>query len=705
VGIITGFKELKILDNYSSDKDDILNDFYIPALSESINYKRIAGFFSSKSLAIAAKGIKKFIKNNGKMQLLIGALLNADDVKAIMDGLKKPEEILEQIGINELESIDDAIVKNHVKALAWMIANGNLEIKIAIVLDDKHNPLDADSAIRCGIFHQKVGILTDKEGDELSFSGSLNETAKAWKDNFEEFKVFKSWVDSDKSRFQSDLEKFSRFWNGQIKRLRVISIPEAFEERLIHFAPKNIEDLDFEWSVFERGSPYTSSSSDDINPIIETDLKKLRWYQKEALQRWFENSNRGILEMATGSGKTYVGIMGSYQLFKKNGKLFIIILVPSKQLVVQWGQNISKYSSNIIQVSSSISKKRWRDLLDSYLFLFNNNSKKFVFLISTIQSFYSNVFPLLKEKIDFEDALLIIDEAHWIGAEKTRVAFSGMYFPFTLGLTATPIRYFDDFGTRFLYDFIGPTIFTFSILQGQKEGFLCKYYYHIIFADLSDDELLQYKRYSKLIAIYSGKDEEKTIRYLNKRAKVIKDAKSKFRYLEIFLNNYLKNNEINNCVIYADENQIPFIKPLLKKHDIIFGEFLGTTPDEERDLLISKLESGMIQAIIAIKCLNEGIDIKPLKLGIFLSSSGNPREFIQRRGRLLRTFKGKGIVEIYDLVIAPDPRLMDFSNEERIMHDKILRKELNRVKDFNEAALNSYENERIILEKLDMLIG
>ncbi len=699
------FRNLQIKDNYSSDKDDILNDFYIPVLSESNNYKRIAGFFSSKSLAIAAKGIKKFINNNGKIQLLVGALLNADDVKAIMDGLKKPEEVLEQIGINELESIDDGVVNNHVKALAWMIANRSLEIKIAIVFDDNHKPLDADSAIRCGIFHQKVGILVDEEGNKLSFSGSLNETAKAWKDNFEEFKVFKSWVDGDKSRFQSDLDKFSRFWDGQIKRLRVFSIPEALEERLIHFAPNNIEDLDFNWSVSEKGSSYNFLSKDNINQIIEIDFQNLRWYQNEALNKWFENGNRGILEMATGSGKTYVGIMGAYQLFKKNGKLFVIILVPSKQLVVQWGQNISKYSSDIIQISSSISKKRWSNLLDSYLFLYNNNSRKFVFLISTIQSFYANVFPILKDKLDFSDTLLIIDEAHWIGAEKTRVAFSEMHFPSTLGLTATPIRYFDDSGTNFLYSFIGPTIFTFSISQGQKEGFLCKYYYYIILADLSDEEISQYKRYTKLIAIYNGKDEEKTIQFLNKRAKVIKGAKSKYHHLDTFLNNYLKNNEINNCVIYADENQIPFIKPLLKKYDIIFGEFLGTTPDDERDLLISKLESGMIQAIIAIKCLNEGIDIKPLKLGIFLSSSGNPREFIQRRGRLLRMFKGKGIVEIYDMVVAPDPRLLDFSNEEKIMHDKILRKELNRVRDFNEAALNSYENERIILEKLDLLIG
>ncbi|OPY36401.1 MAG: type I restriction enzyme EcoKI subunit R [Methanoregula sp. PtaU1.Bin051] len=707
------FREISLDGNYSSDKDDLLNDFYIPILQKTIEYKRIAGFFSSKSLAIAAKGIKGLLENNGQMELIAGAILTKEDVEAINEGILNPLEVIERSGIKDFDNIEDIIISNHVKALGWLIAKDRLKIKIAIVYDKNNRPMDAEKVEQSAIFHQKVGIMKDKNGDMISFSGSINETAKAWTQNFEEFKVFKGWIETDKERFQSDVDKFEKFWNNQAQGLKVYNIPEAVNQKLIRYAPANFDDIDFTWPLRDKTRKPKVQEIIDIDsneiagldynfkPALFEDLKKLRWYQKEAIDAWIANNYNGILEMATGSGKTFVGIMSSYCLFREKKNLCVVILVPSKQLVTQWGQEIQKYTDNVILISSSTNVKRVKNSLDDFTFLFNNYQCNHFFIVSTIQSYIKKVHPII-QKINEKNILLIADEAHWLGASETMNSFQKTHFVHTLGLTATPIRYCDDIGTQFLYDFLGKSIYTFSIKQAQQEGFLCKYRYNILFVDLNPNEIQEYIRLSRAIAINYQKDEEKTTLLLNKRAKLIKDANAKYSALEELVKNL--KSELKFGLIYTDEDQIQIVQNILKRHDIMVGIFLGKTPDEERKQLITKLQSGTIDAIIAIKCLNEGVDIPPLRLGIFLSSSKNSREFIQRRGRLLRTYHGKGIVNIYDLVVAPDIRNIPFNENERRIHDKILRKELDRVREFNEAALNSYENENIILQRLDILI-
>ena len=708
-----GLKCLNLGGSYSSDRDDLLNNFYIPILKETVEYKRIAGFFSSKSLAIAAKGIKGLLENSGTMELIAGAILSKDDIDAINEGILNPLDVIERFGINDLENIDDAIIANHVKALGWLVAQGRLKIKIAIVYDKNNVPMNTEAVEKSAIFHQKVGILKDKNGDIISFSGSINETAKAWTQNFEEFKVFKNWIEEDHDRFQSDIDKFEKFWDNKIEGLRVYDIPDALKKKLIDNAPSDFNDIDFSWGsnirckkrkieeIIDHDSNQVFEPLSRFKPALFEDLKKLRWYQKDAIQSWLDANYRGILEMATGSGKTFVGILSSYCLFREKQKLCIVILVPSKQLVTQWGVTVGKYSDNIVLISSSLNQKKITESLENFTFLFNNSQCDHFFIISTIQSYIKKVQPVI-QKINQDNLLLIADEAHWLGAYETMKNFQNTHFSYTLGLTATPVRYCDDIGTNFLYDFIGRTTFTFTIKQAQIEGFLCKYRYHILLVDLNQSEIEEYIKLSKAIAINYRKSDEKTTLLLNKRAKLIKDASSKYsEFADLVVK--IKNN-LKFCLIYTDEDQISLVRNILKRYDILASVFLGITPDDDRKKLLLKLESGTIDAIVAIKCLNEGVDIPPLRLGIFLSSSKNSREFIQRRGRLLRTYQGKGVVDIYDIVVAPDIKKMNFTEIERRVNDKILRKELERVKEFNNAALNSYENENIILQRLDILI-
>lgn len=184
----------------------MLNGFYLPVLGESTEYVRLAGFFSSTAFAVAAKGIAGLLENDGKMKLIAGAVLRKKDVDAISDGLENPSEVIERVALEDFDSIEDEFVRNHVRALGWMIAEGKLEIRVAVVKDRDGSPLDETSVLRSGIFHQKIGIFTDNEGQMISFSGSVNETARAWIENVEEFKVFRSWVDGEYEHFRSDYE-------------------------------------------------------------------------------------------------------------------------------------------------------------------------------------------------------------------------------------------------------------------------------------------------------------------------------------------------------------------------------------------------------------------------------------------------------------------------------------------------------------------
>jgi len=701
------FRELGIQPCYDSGRDDVLNGFYLPVLGESTEYVRLAGYVSSTAFAVAARGIAGLLENDGKMKLIAGAVLRKEDVNAIRDGLEKPSEVLERIAMEDFDNMEDEFVRNHVRALGWMIAEGRLEIRVAVVNDRDGSPLDATSVLRSGIFHQKIGIFTDAEGQMISFSGSVNETARAWIENVEEFKVFRSWIDGEYEHFRSDYEMFNRYWNGETERVEVLEIPDAVRKHLIQMAPDNLDMLDLDWKPHE--TPIEDNNSEEVwgddqprkfNESIETDINRLRDYQQEAIDNWRSNSWRGILEMATASGKTFTAIMGSYYLFKEIGKLCTVVLVPSKQLVNQWGKELKKYTDNVVLISSD--ETNWKSMVADFVFLFRRDRVDHLYIVSTIQSYMNRAEKMLL-KIPSQQKLLIVDEAHWIGAVEAQAHFKETAPIHALGLTATPVRYFDEEGTDFLYTFLGKVVFEFTIKDGQDRGYLCKYNYHVEFCDLDRSELREYVRLTKSIVMAHGNDaKEKLTMILNKRAKVVKDAKSKFEEFDRVLSEL--EGEVDRCVIYCDENQIDTVCTILREHDLISNTFLGTTPDHERQMLISKLTLGVIDVIVAIKCLNEGVDIPPLKMGFFISSSGNPKEFIQRRGRLLRVCEGKNVVDMYDFVVAPDMDQLNLAEPEKKAHDKIIKKELDRVKEFNDNALNSAVNEQKILEQLNMIL-
>ena len=209
------FRDLNLKPGYDSGTDNLVEDFYIPLLKESVVYDRIAGFFTSSSLAIAAEGIAGLIKNNGKMRLLVCPKLSEEDAEMIKSCTLEPQKIIEQCMLKEISTsnLEDSFANDHVDALGWLLCNGLLEMKVATMVC----PLPGIEPL----FHQKVAVLRDKTGDVISFSGSINETSFAWLYNSEEFKVFKSWESGQLGYVKSDIQKFNDYWNARIKNTNI----------------------------------------------------------------------------------------------------------------------------------------------------------------------------------------------------------------------------------------------------------------------------------------------------------------------------------------------------------------------------------------------------------------------------------------------------------------------------------------------------
>ncbi|MBT0159060.1 DEAD/DEAH box helicase family protein [Candidatus Bathyarchaeota archaeon A05DMB-2] len=683
-------RELGLKKSYDSDTDNIVADFYVPTLSVSIHYSRLTGFFSSTSLAIAAKGISGLIRNGGTVKIVTGATFRREDIEAIKQAIESPEKVVEKTLLRELDNIEDEFIKDHVRALGWMVANKRLKIKVAIVLDENDYPLDYRNVEKQGIFHQKVGIMEDLNGDKISFSGSDNESAKGWQNNIEEFKVFRNWVESERDYFEADLLKFKKFWDAQAKRTKVVDIPRAIEERLIEIAPNDIDELDLDrW----------------VHPANHRQVFELRDYQKKAIENWFGNNKKGIFEMATGTGKTLTAIGCIKELFAGETKVVAVISSPFIHLSEQWTKEFNKFGVNCDKIVADSSQNKWKDtLVDSLLDIENGVSERLLVLtthntFSTVD--FINMIRESKKRDPSQRLLLVIDEVHGIGAPQRRLGLIEEY-DYRLGLSATPKRWFDLKGTEKIFNYFGDVVFEFSLRDAIKAGYLVPYIYKPHFSYLTPEEMKKYEEETRKIAkaYYRSKNEEERDEIFTllciKRQKIIRNARNKLAILEKILDDV---KEVKYCLVYCSPHQIRAVQDILNKKNIIqhkFTEQEGIRPENkfgglsEREFLIKQFSEGKYHALVSMKCLDEGVDVPPARLAIMLDNSGNPREYIQRRGRVLRKFPNKKQAIIHDIIVEP---LLKATIPQELgeLERKIIAKELDRYRDFASSAQNSSE--------------
>jgi superfamily II DNA or RNA helicase len=688
-------RELNPKASYDSDEDDILNDFYIPALSRSVKYKRLAGFFSSTALAVSARGIYNFIMNNGMMELLVSAHLTKQDVEAIRLGLQSAVDAVTETALRDLGTFSVDFIEDHVKALAWMVANGRLRIKVAVVYGNDGLPLDTNQIDESGIFHQKVGLLLDAEGNAISFSGSINETAYAWSHNIEEFKVFKGWEQLHAPWFQEDLRKFNKYWDGNAKNARIMDIPIAIREKLISMAPDNPAELRLE--VPGRRSKTVPAFS-------------VRQYQTDAVQKWKDSNFRGIFSMATGTGKTYVALSAIKEYVPRN--VLVVVTVPTMALASQWKREIARIFPDEVILECDSNRANWRDNLKSvieYVHVASSGSKR-VFVTTTYQTAGSESFEGLLTTLSTERLCLVADEVHHAGAP----FFSnilGVNFGYRIGLSATPERLCDDEGQQKIMHFFERVVFEYSIAQALRDQVLSQYEYHVLPVALTKQELEEYSKVStslsaKLAQISKShpslrglqlpqllqelsrinEDEFALVQTLMiRRVNILKRAKNKTNAIR----ESVKKGNLGRCLIYCnDMDHVSETLRTLSEQNIGCLRYDSSLTDEKRSANLRSFEESPDSFLVAIKCLDEGVDIPSCDSAILVASSKSSREFIQRRGRLLRLHAGKTIASIYDIVVLP-VNLDDATRNITPLEYSIVESELERARIFAESARNS----------------
>ena len=698
------YTSLNIQAAYETGEDDLIMDFFVPMLSNAKRYDRIAGFFSSTSLALSARGIAGLIANNGTMRIVASPRLSKEDVDMVNSSVKDPDTVITDCLLRGIDgtNIQDQFQRDHVAALGWMLANGRLEMQIAIVTDPLGR-LTTDEYL----VHQKVGIFYDIDMNAVSFSGSNNETASGWLGNIEEFKTFKSWEPGQQVYLDSDRKKFEAFWNHTRKGVQVKRLPEAVAEQLIEIG----KDFDIERIATEK---YFEKPDQDLKKLKPLNLY---YYQEDAVKKWLANGKNILLEMATGTGKTRTAIGCMRYALKDNKKqLLIVIACPQSTLTMQWKTDIESLDLGVEIDATQICDSNihgWKRDLKTKCKQLSAGLYDNLVVYTTHQTCSSPDFISTIESLKRADRFFIGDEVHGMGAAKTRNGLLEVY-NMRLGLSATPSRWFDDEGSTMIAEFFGNNSYQFTIEQalstlnpGTNKPFLVNYTYHPCFIPLTDDELERYKELSeKIIRMNNSKNKEDYVNILEfllfRRADIEKEAENKYTELERILDEMqvecdAKGERIHNTIIFVSDGQLGRVLQILKNKKITAHKFTqaeGTEPlakyggISEREFLIRQFTNGKYQVLVAIKCLDEGIDIPSAKIGIIMASSTNPREYIQRIGRIIRQAPGKSSAILYDMILHPD--LSGFRDETlATFEEKVFRKEMVRVQELCANALNN----------------
>lgn len=704
-------KDLNIEVEYRSKHIDIATNFYIPLLKEANIYKRAVAYFSSSSLLEISIGVCALAKRGGKIKLVTSPCLSKEDIEAIKEGYLKRNEVIKNALLSKLDEVTEEFEKDRLDLLANLIAMNILEIKIVLIEGGT------------GIFHEKVGIIEDDFGNKVAFSGSMNESETAFKKNYETIDVFCNWKIGDEARrFEKKFDAFENMWNGKDKGVEIIDFPELSEEIIKKYRRR--EQADFSVDIREY---YKDNSEEEIKKSLGARLPKeykLRDYQEEAIKNWMNNNYRGIFDMATGTGKTLTALGAIAKLSEKlQDKLGVIIVCPFQHLVEQWVEDIKKFNMKPIIGFSSSPQKKWKDRLKLAISKLNyDDSNNFFCFICTNATFSNKEVQKLLQKSK-KSLLLVIDEAHNFGAISIRKLLIEKY-NYRLALSATFDRYMDEEGTSELYNFFEKKVIEYPLKKAIEEKMLTPYYYYPIVVYLTVTELKKYNELSKKIKKESRIDEKGKVTLselgkilILKRARIIAGA---FNKIETLKKNLEKYKEEKNILVYcgatnilseeadfsntdiSDTKQIDCVQQMMyQKLGMKVAKFTANESIEERlkikDSFVSK---DGIQAIVAIKCLDEGVNIPGIKTAFILASTTNPKEYIQRRGRVLRKAEGKEYAEIYDFITLPrhlnEAKVL---SKEKLEYDiSLVTREVRRMKEFSNLSKNSMSCQKLIMD-------
>lgn len=706
--------------DYRTESEHEPLQFYIDALSNSNRFDLLLGYFSSAALNILALGFANFISSGGKMRAIVNNVLSELDKKAIERGQNNDvfRTIYDFNDINQLKASLDDYGMHFFECFAWLIANNRIEIKIIKPKDGK------------GISHFKSGVFSDGI-NEVSFKSSCNFTAYGLLENLEELHCFLSWEDGrSKSFINNQNEYFEEIFTEKANFVEYVNIDEVKEAIKSQFNNKDIDELLVqEKKLLSRRNQILNNPN--IKNSIELALNKLeeldkiskgpkfpykegpRDYQIQAYENWVNNDRKGLFAMATGTGKTLTSLNCILEDYYITKFYKFIVLVPTTALAKQWVDEACQkfnFQDTILCFSENT---KWKDEICQLgkNLVFNKDLNYAI--ITTYETFKGSKFQTTLHEYfvnDFNDITLIADEAHNFGSTGFLKVIPN-FINKRIGLSATPERQFDEIGNKVLNDFFSCSeeyyTYEYNMKTAIENGILCKYYYYPIIVNLELDEQEEYLKISKELLKYldfqSGKYRESS--YVNnlliKRKNIIHKAKSKLNALVSIINKIGKENFKKAFIYvpegievdYVEKDFVPleideennkiidnFLIELYKKFQLKMAKFTGETKNREQ--ILSQFKQGKLDALLAMKCLDEGVDIPQTKFAIFCSSTGNPRQYIQRRGRVLRTHIDKEFAVIYDLIVKPN--IMHTNTDENFqkMEKNIFLSELRRLVNF-----------------------
>lgn len=694
---------------YSSGESDSPISFFTDALSNSTTFDLGLGFFSSASFNVLSIGFAKFISNGGRMRLYINQYLSEEDYEIFTS----QPDIVEDKVIESFASMLKVLTKRDKQffnCLSYLIYTHRIEVKIVIPNSG-------------GIAHQKFGIFTDESNNKVSFIGSLNLTASALlSKNIESISCNTSWKGAEET-IHDYQQLFDKYFSGDKDGITVIPANKLTKE-IIKAFPSTEEKtlLDNEKELIDELKCQKTKGS---NLTVEIDKNEPHFpystgafdYQKEAYKNWENNGFTGIFAMATGTGKTITSLNCALEEYNKTGKYKLLILVPSNDLVSQWTIEVQKFNyQNIFIVNG---RTDWRKELTELKNDIGWGIERNFVVISTYASFVDPSFQGLIKKLNDENMILIADEAHNVGSPLVRLAFDVLPIMKRIALSATPKRVYDEEGTAAIEEFFHdkePYCYSFSMERAINEKRLMHYLYFPKVAYLNESEMKRYVSYTKQLLVHFDSetkkfdDSQEVQDLLMKRKRVIHKAKDKYRVFMNIVDELVAKNKAKYCFVYTPEGvdyssgsgeQI-----LTKMKDMVYDSypeirtntFLGWD-GEKRDKLKAFAE-GDIDMLFAMKCLDEGVDVPRAEVGIFASSTGNPRQFIQRRGRLLRLHPDKTFAYIYDIIVVPDYSLYA-DNSIYEMERSQVKQEIMRVAYFASLSDNYYDTTTVLQDLLD----
>lgn len=686
---------LRLLDDahplYMLPADPLAEEVLIPGFQAAGKVDCMVGFFSSEVLASLAPGLATYISGSeNSFRLVISPLLRAEDQAAIEDGLRPAEDVVDQV-LEELTVTENLLQQHTLKCFTWLLRERRIEIKIALMKD--------------ALFHPKVWRF--EQGDDVvAAHGSSNVTFAGILKNIEQIAVSRSWQDQNQRYITNKLgHEFGRLWQNKDENCLVIPLPDAVRQRLLRNYNSTVPPTEDELRMLYGRAIGISEESKPYNPatVSEPGFKVPGWlryedgpfeHQGKAVNAWCEAGHRGVLEMATGSGKTITSMIAAHRLYQAQSPLLIVVAAPYIPLVEQWCEEITPFGLKPVNLTTYGGGAGRARELQKIKRRFRNGLSDVGIVVVSHDTLCTSEFLGVVAGFDCPK-LLVADEAHNLGRESF-VANPPEFFEHRLALSATPIRKYDAEGTEALFDFFGPVVFSFT-LEEAIGTCLVEYDYYLHPVHLTESEMDDWFDLTGKIKQNAWRDKEggKPDDYLAKllrdRRALLETASGKISMLESLLDAE-DIGQLKHTLIYTSDkgpDQLVHVNRLLSDRNILYHQ-LTAEETANRDLtkqIIDSFQSGEIQVLTAKRVLDEGVNVPQLCKAFILASTTVERQWVQRRGRLLRTCSAinKTHSVIHDLLALPPEMESGRDPDTR----SLVRSELERAREFAGLARNA----------------